>query len=121
MRNGTETAGGEPRARLPATLAAWGDEAFPTVLKRELASLPSGTLPLDRGAVHGGMVDDSAIAVTLLQATADADGIRLRIGVFFTELVGGCSCGDDPVAENAYCELELQIDPRSAITRFSLP
>ena len=109
---------GASAVRLPATLEAWGGGAFPAALKRELRALPAGSLPLQRGTAQGGLVDDSDIAVTLLQATEEPAVLRLRIGVFFTEVVGGCSCGDDPVAANAYCELGLEIDRHDATVRF---
>ncbi|MDQ7074552.1 MAG: hypothetical protein Q9O24_05235 [Gammaproteobacteria bacterium] len=40
------------------------------------------------------------------------------MGSFFSEIVSGCCCGDEPtMSENAYCELQLLIDPESAETR----
>jgi hypothetical protein len=45
-----------------------------------------------------------------LTSRADAERIEIVVGVFFTEIVGGCSCGDEPVAVNGYVELSLRIE-----------
>lgn len=105
---------------LAETLRAWGGAAFAETLKRELAALPSGSLPLARATTQGGQVDDRDIAVTVLGATADADAIRARVGVFFTEVVPSCSCGDDPLEVNAYCVLRIDIDRTTAAAAFSV-
>lgn len=88
--------------------------SFETSLKRELEGLPAGSLPLDRATTRGGYVDDSDISVTVLHVQRDAHRVLCKIGIFFTEIVAGCGCGDDPVPENAYCELRLSIDNRTA-------
>ena len=36
------------------------------------------------------------------------------------EHVGGCSCHDDPVQENAYGEIMVNIDKRTADASFSV-
>jgi hypothetical protein len=105
---------------LPDSLRAWQTNSFNQTLKRELRALPGGTLPLHKGTTQGGLVDDSDIAVTILRSSEDGSSIQAEIGVFFHEIVGGCSCGDDPVADNSYCELRITIDKISAEAHFSL-
>ena len=46
--------------------------------------------------------------------------IQAKVGVFFNEIIGGCSCGDDPLSENAYCELQVSIDKVTAEAEFSV-
>ena len=104
--------------RLPAALRAWNTKDFIQVLKTEMRALDSGVLPLFEGTSQGGLVDDSDIAITLLNASRDEAAVWLDVGVFFSEIVGGCSCGDDPVAENAYCELRIRIDFATAVADF---
>jgi hypothetical protein len=41
----------------------------------------------------------------------------VHVGVFFREIVGGCSCGDEPFAADGYCEIELRIDKETAEAR----
>lgn len=89
-------------------------------LKHELENLPAGTLPLDQGTSHGGYVDDSDISVNVINAQQLENSIQAKVGVFFTEIIAGCSCGDDPVAENAYCELLVSIDKTTSSAEFVL-
>ena len=48
------------------------------------------------------------------------DVIIANVGVFFTEIVINCGCGDDPYETNAYCELDVTIDKSSGKTRFAI-
>jgi hypothetical protein len=34
--------------------------------------------------------------------------------VFFSEVVAGCNCGDDPMDLHAYCVMRVSIDKASA-------
>jgi hypothetical protein len=52
----------------------------------------------------------------VIASEADGDRIRVRVGVFFSGIVAGCSCADDPTpveAQNEYCELLVDIDRRA--------
>jgi hypothetical protein len=48
------------------------------------------------------------------------DWICARVGIFFNEVVGGCSCGDDPLSVNAYCKIQVSIDRASAEAEFAV-
>ena len=89
-------------------------------LKHELENLPAGTLPLENGTSRGGFVDDSDISVTVISVIQDENSIQAKIGVFFTEIIVGCGCGDDPIPENAYCEMQISIDRKTASAKFEL-
>jgi hypothetical protein len=89
-------------------------------LKHELENLPAGTLPLEKGTSRGGFVDDSDISVTVIRVIQDENSIQAKIGVFFTEIIVGCGCGDDPIPENTYCEMQISIDRKTATARFEL-
>jgi hypothetical protein len=104
--------------RLTQSLSSQGSESFRQTLKAELESLAGGTLPLDKGCSRGGYADDREIAVTILAVKQGQGFIRAQVGVFFSEVVAGCSCGDDPLTENAYCEMEVAIDRESAEAQF---
>jgi hypothetical protein len=112
----------QPRsvAALPAALAAWGSDAFAAALKREIEALGPDVLPLQRATTRGGLVDAAGFEVTVISTSDDAGPLQARLGVFFQELIGGCSCGEEPVAASAYCELQLEIDRSSAAAAFSV-
>jgi hypothetical protein len=105
--------------RLPIGIAAAGSARFEQSLSAALRALPPGTLPLQAGCSQGGMVDDSNIAATVLGVERQTDPVLARVGVFFTEVVGGCNCNEDPVEVNAYCLLEVRIDCATGNASFS--
>lgn len=102
------------------SLREWGGDGFVRTLKQEIESLPPGTLPLHDGVTQGGRVDDAALTATVLRAGDSGDLLLADVGIFFTEVVAGCSCGDEPMALNAYCELQVSIDRRTARAAFRL-
>jgi hypothetical protein len=91
-----------------------GTPDFASALQRELAALPESLLPITGD--QGGRVDPSSIGVALLSAQVQADHILADIGVFFTETVGGCSCGDEPFVSQGYRQLTLTIDRETGAT-----
>ena len=102
--------------KLIDSLRAWPSAEFARKLKSELQQLKSGALPLYLGTTHGGYVDDNDISVTVLDIADHARAIQVKVGIFFTEIVTGCSCGDEPMPTHAYCEMQLTIDKASAET-----
>lgn len=108
--------------RLPASLRAWGTPDFAATLKRELAE-HTAALPLQQALTTTSAVADDAIEVVFLNATADADCIHAKVGVFFGGIIAGCSCADDPTPiepQTEYCEVLLVIDRTQAETIIQL-
>jgi hypothetical protein len=95
-------------------LRDWPTDTFTHTRKLEIEQLESGLLPLQQGVAQGGYVDDSLLAATVLNVSDDARAIHARVGIFFSEIVAGCSCGDEPMATHAYCELRFSIDKATA-------
>jgi hypothetical protein len=106
--------------KLSHTLLKLEAGAIEQALKHELEDLPPGTLPLHRGTTRGGFVDDSNISATVIHIQQDEHRILGRVGIFFTEIIVGCGCGDDPFPENAYCELQVCIDTTTAEAEFEV-
>jgi hypothetical protein len=119
--------GGEPLAtaagvapepiRLPLTLKAWGGESFAEVLLAELTDRAEGLLPLSEVACAGGLVEPASLSFSLLRAEAGERSLHLRLGLFFRETLGGCSCGDEPEARQDYREFDLRVDRVGAQAR----
>ena len=105
---------------LPKSLHDWQTDSFGRTLKDEIEALKPGILPLYKGTSQGGIIDDSNITVTVMNFAEEEDTILATVGVFFDEVVGGCSCGDAPTADNAYCEMLVRIDKNSAGTEFAV-
>ena len=106
--------------KLLSSLRAWQSTAFPQALKTELEQLAPGSLPLDKAVNQGGYVDDSHITATVLSAEENAQAVHARAGIFFTEIVINCGCGDDPMETNAYCEMRIRIDKTTGQADFEL-
>jgi hypothetical protein len=104
--------------KLRDALQKYRSGSFDKALKCELESLPSGSLPLEKCTSHCGVVDDSNISVTVINTQQRKSCIQAKIGVFFTEIVAGCVCGDDPTPENAYCEMLIRIDHATGEAKF---
>lgn len=104
--------------KLKNALSNWGKDSFSQALKDELQNLAPGVLPLHKVTTQGGIVDDSDISVSVINVVETAENIQSKVGVFFTEIVGGCSCGDEPLAANAYGELLVTINRQNAEAEF---
>lgn len=101
---------------LPKSLAAEGSSDFSPALKHELEA-QAARLPLQQALAGSSTVSSERIEVMVIRHEADADRIRAKVGVFFSGIVAGCSCADDPTpveARNEYCELLVDIDRRTA-------
>lgn len=98
----------------------WKSDAFSRTLKQELENLHPGVLPLDQVTSQGGYVDDNDIVVTVLGVAEEDAAIVARVGIFFTEIVINCGCGDDPMPINAYCEMRIAIDKADATATASV-
>ncbi len=101
-------------------LKNWNTEQFSQTLKHEIEALEPGSLPLYKGLTQGGQVDDDNITATVMSTIDDENVIQAKVGVFFTEIVGGCSCGDDPMSQNVYCEMQFRIDKTTADTEINV-
>jgi len=106
--------------RLPDSLHAWGSPSFVQTLKHEIENLEAGTLPLHQGVSQGGKVDDSQITAIVLRATDEGSTLDAHVGIFFGEIIGGCSCGDDPQTQNAYCEMRVCIEKTTSQAVFAV-
>ena len=95
-------------------MATWQSDEFARVLKDEIEAMGAGALPLDEGTAHGGFVDDADITAVPFTSTADDRSVVADVGIFFTEIVAGCSCGEDPETVNVYCRLRIRIEKASA-------
>lgn len=105
---------------LANTLKTWQTDAFAQTLKREITALPSGSLPLDKALNEGGYVDDSNLEISILSTSDNHSAILIKAGVFFSEIVICCGCGDDPMPKNVYCEILISIDKKTAGTVFEI-
>ena len=108
---------------LGKSLKAWGTPEFKQVIQQEIAQLNHALLPLQQALSISSCVTDQPIQAMILATQEEARVIRVKAGVFFTGVISGCSCADDPtpIAEqNEYCVMEICIDKQTAQTTVAL-
>ena len=109
--------------QLDKSLKAWATSDFREVVQHEIAQLDHDALPLQQGLSISSHVTDRPVQAMILGTQEEADLIRVKAGIFYTGIISGCSCADDPtpIAEqNEYCVLEFCIDKQSALTTVAL-
>lgn len=105
------------------SLQAWGSPHFKDTLKQEIEQLDSAMLPLQQGLSQGNNVVENSHSAMILSITETDTSIHAKTGIFFTGLVTGCHCSDDPSPDNElpeYCELMLDINKDTAETNIAL-
>ena len=109
--------------QLSKGLKAWQTSAFNEVVKDEIEHLDANTLLLQQGLTHGSYALGENITAMITDTSETANFIQVKAGIFYTSIIAGCSCADDPtpVDEYAeYCEIQLDIDKKTASTSISL-
>jgi hypothetical protein len=109
--------------RLDKALQAWGGADFKTVLKHEVAQLGADCLPLQQGLVASNYVADVPVTPVIHSIVETGNAIRIRAGIFYQGIIGGCSCADDPGPSgeiNEYCEVQIDIDKTTAAAKVIL-
>jgi len=109
--------------RLNKSLNAWGTQGFKDIFEHEIAQIDAGLLPLHQGLSISSHVTDRPVQAMILDQSDSIDAIRVKAGVFYTGIIAGCNCADDPtpIAEqNEYCVLQFCIDKQTAQTTVTL-
>jgi len=112
-----------PLISLPQSVAAWDGEAFSDVFKREVEQLRHDQLPLQQGLALSSYVSEEPFRVMVINREGDDAQLRIKAGVFYSGIIAGCSCADDPTPTDVqaeYCDLQFVIDRRDASTQIEL-
>lgn len=60
----------------------------------------------------------------MINAVSEEAGfIRARAGIFYTGVIAGCSCADDPTPvdeQNEYCDVRVDIDKQTGEATIAL-
>lgn len=109
--------------RLEKALIDWGTPNFEFILKQEIEQLGANHLPLQQGLSTGNYVAADPVKAVILSIAELEKVIRVKAGIFYNGVMGGCSCADDPAPAseiNEYCEVQLDIDRTTSITVVAL-
>ena len=109
--------------RLYKSLSAWGTPFFEEILKREIQRLDVGVLPLQQGLSQGSYSNGKGLSVMIIDISDEPRLIRAKTGIFYTAIIAGCSCADDPTPLDElaeYCEVRFDINKTTAETTVTL-
>ncbi len=109
--------------RLSKTITAWGTPDFENTLKQEIAQIGAEQFPLQQGLSTSSYAVDNKLDVMILNVSDEAGFIRAKAGIFYSGIIPGCSCADDPTPvneNNEYCVVQLDIDKMTAETTVTL-
>ena len=98
---------------LTQSLSAWGSPAFDSILKQEIVRLGAGQLPLQQGLTTSSHALDDTLEVMLISVTEESDFLRVKAGLFYSGIIAGCNCADDPTpvdVNTEYCVVRIDID-----------
>lgn len=109
--------------QLTKTLAAWGTPDFENILKMEIEEMNGDQLPLQQGLSASSYALDNHLKAIIMNVSKDEGFIHVKAGIFYTGIISGCNCADDPTPveeQPEYCEVQLDINASTAETRISL-
>lgn len=103
--------------RLPETLGALASPELRAVAKREIERLDPAALPLQQGLARSSHVTDRPIQAVILGVHEEPQRVRVKAGIFYSGIIAGCSCADDPTPIDEiteYCVVEFDVDRATA-------
>ncbi len=109
--------------KLNLSLRAWSSDVFHDIFIREVGTLDADTLLLQQGLRYSSYANSDNLTVTLLNTRSDDSKLYIRAGLFYTGIIAGCNCADDPSPvdeNNEYCEVLFCVNRRTAETTVSL-
>lgn len=103
---------------LTRSAAARNSPSFEATLVEEVQGLgphhPALRPLLQAGLTQTSAVAEAPLGIQVLSRAQAAGRIRVHLGVFYSGVIAGCSCADDPTPVDTvteHCELLLDIDP----------
>jgi len=104
-------------------LRAWQSPDFEVVMKEEIERLDADLLPLQQGLSQSSYAKSDKLSARIISVAEEADCLRVKAGLFYTGVIAGCNCADDPTPVdeiNEYCEVRFDIDKKTAETTVTL-
>ena len=109
--------------KLNLSLLAWDTDAFNNIFIKEISALDENTLPLQQGLLYSSYANGNNLTATVLNKSSDENRLFIKAGLFYTGVIAGCNCADDPTPvdeNNEYCEVLFTIDKETAAASVSL-
>lgn len=108
---------------LPHSARTWGTADFEATFKAEVEALKAEQLPLQQGLSLSSYVSAEPFRVMVIGSAEVGTHIEVKAGIFYSGIIAGCSCADDPSPTDVqaeYCEVSFAIDKTDGHTTLSL-
>ena len=108
---------------LKESARSWGTPAFNDAFKAEVEQLAHEQLPLQQGLSLSSVVSGEPFRVMVISSREEGDRLRIKAGIFYSGIIAGCSCADDPTPTDVqaeYCDVEFLIDRNTGESAISL-
>lgn len=109
--------------RLINAIKLWGSPGFEGALKEEIQALDVASLPLQQGLAQSSYVSEEPFIPVILSARDAPGRILVKTGIFYSGIIAGSCCADDPTPvceQTEYCELLFEIDKASGDAQVTL-
>ena len=109
--------------KLSQIVQSFGADNLKKSAKEEIQNIEPTLLPLQQGLSLSSYVGQSPFSAVILNVSEGTDSIQVKSGIFYTGIIAGCSCSDDPSPtdeQNEYCELQFTINKDTAETNVTL-
>jgi len=93
------------------------------VYKQLIESISADDLPLQQGLALSSAVADKPFEAMIINQREQNGFTHLKVGIFYTGIIAGCSCTDDPSPldeQVEYCVLLFVIDKQNGNANVSL-
>lgn len=103
--------------KLTQTAQSFDFENAKDTVKNEIEKIKPSLLPLQQGLTHSSYVGNTDFKAVILNITEEGNSVNVKAGIFYTGIIAGCSCSDDPSPtdeQTEYCELLFNINKDTA-------
>jgi len=103
----------ENRLRLDNVLKSVKSSNFKEIARKEIEQLNPDLLPLQQGMSQGSHVAEEPFKAIVIGYSEEQSNVILKAGIFYSSIIAGCSCADDPTPIDTiqeYCVLEFRIN-----------
>ena len=109
--------------KLTQTAQASDSDNVKEIAKMEIENIEPVLLPLQQGLTYSSYVGNADFKAVILNVTEENNVTKVKAGIFYTGIIAGWSCSDEPTPtdeQTEYCELQFNINNNTAVTTVTL-
>ena len=108
---------------LQKSLDDWNTPTFENTFKAEVRNLDKELLPLQKSLLFSSYVSNEKISPVVMSSSASTTHLLIKTTIFFTGIIAGCSCSDNPGPQDTQqesCDVLFRINLNNAETQVEL-